>query len=93
LREHAAEVRTLRAIGWSARDLARLTLWNALWPGAAGGLAAGMLDLLGGTTVAGTAPPRLIALACLTVAAGVAMSLFAAVLATIFSRSTTSANY
>ena len=92
LRERAAEVSTLRAIGWSAPDLARLTLQNAVWPGLAGGLIAGGFDLLGGLAVAGSAPPRLIALSGLAAAAGVAMSLLAASLPAIFSGSGVTAN-
>jgi hypothetical protein len=86
LRERAAEVRTLRAIGWRARDLTRLALWNAIWPGLAGGLAAGTLDLLGGLVAAGTAPPQLIALAGLVAGIGVAVSLLAAALSIMFSQ-------
>lgn len=92
LRERAAEVRTLRAIGWSARDLARLMLQNAVWPGLVGGLIAGAFDLVGGLAVAGSAPPRLIALTGLAAAAGVAMSLLAAALSTMFNRSRETAN-
>jgi putative ABC transport system permease protein len=92
LRERAAEVSTLRAIGWSAPDLARLTLQNAVWPGLAGGLVAGGFDLLGGLAVAGSAPPRLIALSGLAAAVGVAMSLLAASLPTIFGGSGVTAN-
>jgi hypothetical protein len=76
--ERAAELRTLRAIGWSARDVTRLTVWNAVRLGLAGGLAAGALDLLGGLAAAGAVPPRLIAVAAFAAAAGVAMSLLAA---------------
>ena len=78
LREHAAELRTLRAIGWTAGDLTRLMLRNALLPGLAGGLAGGAFDLLAGLPVASSAPQRLIALVGLAAAAGVAMSLLAA---------------
>lgn len=92
LRERAPEVAALRAIGWSAPDLAWLTLQNAVWPGLAGGLVAGGLDLLGGLAVAGSAPPRLIALSALAAAVGVAMSMLAASLPTIFSGSGLSAN-
>jgi putative ABC transport system permease protein len=92
LRERAAEVSTLRAIGWSAPDLARLTLQNAVCPGLAGGLVAGGFDLLGGLAVAGSAPPRLIALSGLAAAVGVAMSLLAASLPTIFGGSRVTAN-
>jgi putative ABC transport system permease protein len=75
--ERSAEVRTLRAIGWSVGDVARLTVWNAVRLGVAGGLAAGVFDLLGGLAVTGSVPPRLIAVAGLVVVAGVAMSLLA----------------
>jgi putative ABC transport system permease protein len=92
LRERAAEVRTLRAIGWSAPDLVWLTLQNAAWPGLAGGLVAAGFDLLGGLAVVGSAPPRLIALSALAAAVGVAMSLVAASLPTIFSGPGVSAN-
>ena len=77
LRERAVEVRTLRAIGWSALDLARLTLRNAVWPGLSGGLIAGGADLLVGLPAAGAAPPRLIALVALAAASGIALSLLA----------------
>lgn len=92
LRDRAAEVTALRAIGWSAPDLAWLTLQNAIWPGLAGGLVAGGFDLLGGLAVTGSAPPRLIALSALAAAVGVVMSLLAASLPTIFSGSGLSAN-
>jgi hypothetical protein len=77
LRERAAELRTLRAIGWSAPDLARLTLRNALWPGLLGGLIAGGIDLLVGLPASGAAPLRLIALVAVAAASGVALSLLA----------------
>ena len=77
LLERAVEVRTLRGIGWSAPDLARLTLRNAVWPGLSGGLIAGGVDLLVGLPAAGAAPPRLIALVVLAAASGIALSLLA----------------
>jgi putative ABC transport system permease protein len=86
LRERAAEARTLRAIGWSARDLARLRVRRAVRLGLAGGGAAGSLVLLGGQVAAGGAPPPLIGVAGLAAVAGVAMSLLAAGLSTIFGR-------
>jgi hypothetical protein len=84
VREHATELRTLRAIGWPARDLARLMMRNALLPGLAGGLAGGAFDLLAGLPVAGSAPQRLIALVSLAVAAGLALSMLAACVPVIF---------
>jgi hypothetical protein len=87
LRERAVELRTLRAIGWSARDLARLTMRNALLPGLAGGLAGGAFDLLAGLPVADASPLRLIALFGLATVAGVGVSLFAVGLPALFCRS------
>jgi ABC-type antimicrobial peptide transport system permease subunit len=84
LREHATELRTLRAIGWPARHLTRLMLRNALLPGLVGGLAGGVFDLLVGLPVASSAPQRLVALVGLAAASGVAMSLLAASLPTMF---------
>jgi putative ABC transport system permease protein len=78
VRDRSSEMRTLRAIGWSARDVARLTVGNAVWLGLAGGVAGGVFDLLGGLAVAGSAPPRLIAVAVSVSVAGVAMSLLGA---------------
>jgi putative ABC transport system permease protein len=92
LRDRSAEVSTLRAIGWSASDLTWARLQNAVWPGLAGGLVAGGFDLLGGLAVTGSAPPRLIALSALAVAAGVVLSLLAASLPAIFSGSGATAN-
>ena len=77
LRERAVEVRTLRAIGWSAPGLARLTLRNAVWPGLSGGLIAGGTDLLVGFPASGAAPLRLIALVALAAASGITLSLLA----------------
>lgn len=87
VRERAAELRTLRAIGWSARDVTRLTLRHAVRLGLAGGGVAGLADLAGGLAVAGSEPPRLIAVAAVAVAAGVAMSLLAWGLSAVLGRS------
>jgi putative ABC transport system permease protein len=77
LRERAADVRTLRAIGWSALDLTRVTLRNAVWPGLSGGLIAGGADLLAGLPASGAAPSRLVVLVALAAASGTALSLLA----------------
>jgi predicted lysophospholipase L1 biosynthesis ABC-type transport system permease subunit len=92
LRERAAEARTLRAIGWSARDLTWLRVRRAVRLGLAGGGVAGALVLLGGQVAASAAPPRLIGVAGLAAVAGVAMSLLAAGLSTIFGRPRDDAN-
>ena len=75
--ERAAEVRTLRALGWSARDVARRKLSGAVRLGLAGGLVTGALVMLCGLAVAGTVPPRLVAAGFLVALAGVAVSLLA----------------
>lgn len=77
LRERAVEVRTLRAIGWSARDLAGLTSRNAVWPGLSAGLIAGGADLVAGLPASGAAPLRLVALVVVAVSSGLALSLLA----------------
>jgi len=83
LRERAIEVRTLSAIGWSARDLTtKLTVRNAVWPGLSGGLIAGGTDLMVGLLASGSAPLRLTALVVLAAASGIALSLLANGLAT-----------
>ncbi len=59
LRERAAEVAALRAIGWSAPDLAWLTLQNAIWPGLVSGARRGRVSFsLGGLAVTGPRPRR-----------------------------------
>jgi putative ABC transport system permease protein len=78
--ERLAEMHTLRAIGWSARDVARLTAWNSVRLGLTGGLAASVFDLVGGLAVTGSMPLRLIAVAGLAAVAGVGMSLLAVAL-------------
>lgn len=55
-REGAADLRTLRALGWPARELDRLPLWQAAWPGLIGGLAAGTAVPLGLAASGGTQP-------------------------------------
>jgi hypothetical protein len=87
LRERAAEVRTLRAIGWRASDLTRRLLGNSVWPGLVGGVTAGLLDLLVSFAVTGAAVPRMLAITGLSVLFGVALSVLAAGLSAMISRS------
>jgi hypothetical protein len=77
LREQAVDVRTLRAIGWSDLDLTLFRLWNAAWPGLAGGLIAGGIDVLAGLPASGAALLRVSALVVLAVGAGLVLSLLA----------------
>jgi putative ABC transport system permease protein len=85
-RERAAEARVLRAIGWSARDVARLRVRRAVPLGLAGGGIAGAVVVLGGQVAVGAPPPRLIAVAFLAAAAGVLVSLLAAGLSAAWGR-------
>ena len=85
-RERALEARVLRAIGWSARDVARLRVRRAVPLGLAGGGIAGAVVVLGGQVAVGAQPPRLIAVACLAAGAGVLVSLLAAGLSAAWGR-------
>jgi hypothetical protein len=85
-RERAAEVSTLRAIGWRASDLTRLMLGNSVWPGLAGGFAAGALDLIGSLAVPSAAAPRMLVITGLSVLFGVALSVLAAGSSAMISR-------
>jgi hypothetical protein len=87
LRERAAEVSTLRALGWPARHLGLVTLRSALWAGLLGGLIAAAFDLGVGLAVAGSMSSRLLVLAGVAVAFGAIMGLLSAGLSTLFDRS------
>ena len=75
--ERAAEVRTLRALGWSARDVARRRFRGAVRLGLSGGLVTCVIVMLGGLAMAGAVPARLVAAGLLVALAGVAVSLLA----------------
>jgi hypothetical protein len=87
LRERAAELSTLRAIGWPAREVTRITLRKAAWSGLLGGLAAGGFDLLGGLFAVGSISVRLIALGGLAVAVGMVIGLLAGFVSKMFDTS------
>jgi hypothetical protein len=82
LRERSAELRTLRAIGWSDLNLTLLRLRSATLPGLCGGLIAGGIDLLAGLPASGAAPLRLVGLVALAALCGVLISLLASGLST-----------
>lgn len=79
--ERAAELRTLRAIGWPARGVVRLVVWEAVLLGLAGGLIASVLDVAGSLAVVHHAPVRLLLAAAAVTGAGAVVSLAAAGLA------------
>jgi hypothetical protein len=82
----AAEVRTLRALGWSARDVARRRFRGAVRLGLAGGLVTGSIVMLGGLAMADAVPSRVVAAGFLVALAGVAMSLLATGLSAAWGR-------
>jgi hypothetical protein len=84
--ERAAEVRTLRALGWSAWDVARRRFRGTVRLGLAGGLVTGAVVMLGGLAMAGAVPLRLVAAGFLVALAGVAVSLLAVGLSSAWGR-------
>jgi sterol desaturase/sphingolipid hydroxylase (fatty acid hydroxylase superfamily) len=83
-RERASELRTLRAIGWSARRVWRLVVWEALLIGLTGGVAAGGVEMAVGLAVVHHMPPqRVAAMSLVVVGAGVVLSLISICIATI----------
>ncbi len=78
--EHAVELRTLRAIGWSAVSVARLAAGEAMLPGLAGGAIASALDVMAIGTVVHSVPSGLLPVVGIVVATGAVTSLIAAAL-------------
>ncbi|HTU74924.1 MAG TPA: FtsX-like permease family protein [Trebonia sp.] len=91
-RERAAESSTLRAIGWSARRMARQVAGEAVLLGAVAGVIdmVGSLALAHGAMTAGTATPgvvaRAVAVAVAAGAVGVVISLLGAATAALLGR-------
>jgi len=79
-------VRTLRALGWSAWDVARRRFRGTVRLGLAGGLVTGAVVMLGGLAMAGAVPLRLVAAGFLVALAGVAVSLLAVGLSSAWGR-------
>jgi putative ABC transport system permease protein len=75
--ERAVELRTLRAIGWSARGVARLAVSEAALLGVAGGLAGSVLDVAGILAVVHRLPAGLLPVIAVVVGTGVAMAMVA----------------
>jgi putative ABC transport system permease protein len=83
MRERAAESRTLRAMGWSARGLAWMVIQEAALLGSAGGLVAGSLDVVGCLLVAHRMPQRMLWVVLIVILAGIMVSLVAVGLASM----------
>jgi putative ABC transport system permease protein len=75
--ERAVELRTLRAIGWSAVSVARLAAGEAVLPGLAGGAIASVLDVTAIGAVVHSVPPGLLPVVGTVIATGAMTSLIA----------------
>jgi hypothetical protein len=82
-RERAGESRTLRAMGWPAGRMARVATVDAARLGSAGGIVAGLLDVVGSLAVAHRLPHRMLAVVAIVVVVSVVISLLAAGLAAL----------
>jgi hypothetical protein len=85
-RERAGESSTLRAMGWSARGLARVAAVDAALLGITAGIVAGGLDTVGSLFAAGRMPHRMLAVIAIAVLAGAVISLLAAGAAALMQR-------
>jgi putative ABC transport system permease protein len=81
--ERAAELRTLRAIGWPALGVVGLAAGEAALLGLIGGVAASILDVTGTLAVMHRIPAELLPVLAVVIGAGAAMTLLAAGVAAI----------
>jgi hypothetical protein len=86
--ERSAEFRTLRAIGWSARGVARLAASEALLLGLAGGVIASALDVAGVLAIVHPPPAGLAVVAIAVIGLAVALSLITVSLSAAVERAT-----
>jgi ABC-type antimicrobial peptide transport system permease subunit len=80
VRERAAELATMRALGWPDRALARLVITEGAVIGLAGSVAGMTLGLAGAAVFAGQLPARLLVAGVAAVAIGTAVTVAAAAL-------------
>jgi ABC-type lipoprotein release transport system permease subunit len=80
IRERAAELATIRSFGWRESALARLVVTEGSVIGIAGSLAGAALGLAAAAEFAGQLPARLFGAAAVAVAAGVVVTIAAALL-------------
>jgi hypothetical protein len=80
VRERAAELATMRALGWPERALARLVITEGAVIGLAGSVAGMTLGLAGAAVFAGQLPARLLVAGVAAVAIGTAVTVAAAAL-------------
>ncbi|WP_446216918.1 FtsX-like permease family protein [Micromonospora sp. IBHARD004] len=80
IRDRAAELATLRAIGWTDAALGRLIGYEGLSLGGLGAVTGALLGLLGAVGLIGSLPSSLLLVAVVTAAAGLVVSCLAALL-------------
>jgi len=80
IRERAADLATLRALGWPDRTLARLVITEGTLIGLAGSTAGTALGLAGAAMFAGQLPARLLVAGLAAVVIGTAVTVAAATL-------------
>jgi ABC-type antimicrobial peptide transport system permease subunit len=83
VRERAAELATLQAIGWSERTLKRLIISEALWLGLTGSLSGAALGVVAASTFAGALPHQLILVAAIATVGGLVVAGLAALAPTV----------
>jgi hypothetical protein len=76
--ERAVELRTLRALGWPSRGVARVAVGEAALFGLTGGVAASVLDIGGVLMVVHRMPAGLLPVVAVVIGTGVAITLLAA---------------
>ncbi|MET7968010.1 FtsX-like permease family protein [Micromonospora sp. NPDC005305] len=90
IRDRAAELATLRAIGWTEATLGRLVCYEGLALGVLGAVTGALLGLLGTVGLIGSLPGSLLLVAVATAAVGTVVSCLAALLpATLLRRLST----
>jgi putative ABC transport system permease protein len=86
LRERAAELATLEALGWDERALGRLVALEGVWIGALGALAGSLLGLAGAALFAGALPVGLLLTTLGAAAAGTLLAGAAALVPALWLR-------
>ena len=80
IRDRAAELATLRAIGWTDPALGRLIGYEGLALGVLGAVTGALLGLIGAVGLIGSLPGSLLLVTVATAAAGIVVSCLAALL-------------
>ncbi|MEV6811770.1 FtsX-like permease family protein [Micromonospora sp. NPDC051296] len=86
IRDRAAELATLHAVGWTDRTLSRLVGYEGLALGVLGATTGALLGLLGTVALIGSLPGGLLLVALATAAAGIVVSCLAALVPAVLLR-------